>query len=59
MKDSCGYCTDCGTRYSDGLCPNCHHDAHLYETQYEYLPEVLSEEFVEKVVEQLKHKDTK
>jgi len=57
VKDSCGYCTDCGTKYSDGFCPNCHEAAHIFETQYEYLPEVLSEEFTEKVREQIKHKD--
>lgn len=54
MKDSYGYCTDCGTKYSDGCCPNCHEELHIFTTQYEYLPDELSEDFKSKLEEQVK-----
>ena len=33
------HCSDCGTRYSDGYCPNCHEEAFIRATQSEWLPE--------------------
>lgn len=46
------YCEDCGTKLSNGICPNCSEELFIYETQYEYLPEKLSEEFMDLVQEQ-------
>lgn len=46
------HCENCGTRISNGLCPNCHEEAFIVETQGEFLPDDLSEEFLCKVVEQ-------
>jgi predicted nucleic acid-binding Zn-ribbon protein len=40
------HCVDCGTKFSNGLCPNCHEDAFILETQSDYLPEVVSDEFL-------------
>lgn len=45
-------CPDCGTKYSDGYCPNCQEEAFIYETQTEFLPDRLSEEFMNKVRKQ-------
>ena len=41
------YCEDCGTRYSDGYCPNCHEEAFIRATQSEWLPDgfAFSDEF--------------
>lgn len=46
------HCDDCGTRISDGLCPNCHEEAFIMETQTEYLPDNLSNEFRDKAYDQ-------
>ena len=46
------YCENCGTKLSDGTCPNCEEELYIYETQYDDLPETLSDEFAEKVAEQ-------
>lgn len=46
------YCEDCGTKLSGGICPNCSEELYIYENQYEYLPEQLSDEFTDKVKEQ-------
>lgn len=46
------YCEDCGTKLSNGICPNCSEELFIYETQYEYLPEKLSEGFMDLVQEQ-------
>lgn len=27
------WCEDCGTKYSNGLCPNCHEEAFIRHTQ--------------------------
>lgn len=40
-----GHCENCGTRMSDGFCPNCEESAFIAETQAEFLPDLLSEEF--------------
>ena len=45
-------CEDCGTRISNGICPNCQEELFIFETQYEDLPEKLSDEFMNKVKEQ-------
>ena len=46
-------CEDCGTRYSDGMCPNCHEELFILVTQAEDLDDVrLSDEFLAKAKEQ-------
>lgn len=37
------HCSDCGTKYSDGLCPNCHEEAFIMDTQGEYMDRVPDE----------------
>lgn len=49
-------CEDCGTKFSDGMCPNCHEERFIYETQSEFLPQYLSLDFVKKVKEQQEQK---
>lgn len=46
------YCEDCGTKLSDGICPNCSEELFIHDTQCEYLPEKLSDEFMELVADQ-------
>jgi len=48
------YCSDCGTKLSNGICPNCSEELYIFETQYEDLPE-LSNDFAEKVEQQKKN----
>lgn len=44
------HCDDCGTRLERGsTCPNCMEALFIYETQNEYLPDQLSQEFVDQV----------
>lgn len=50
-------CENCGTRLSEGICPNCHEELYIYQTQYEELPETLSEKFAEKVNEQARRRE--
>lgn len=45
------HCADCGTKYSNGLCPNCHEEAFILETQSDYI-DTVSDEFAEKAREQ-------
>ena len=45
-------CEDCGTKISNGMCPNCQEERFIFETQYEDMDEPISEEFMKKVVEQ-------
>lgn len=52
------HCSDCGTRLSDGICPNCSEELFIFTTQQEYLPDKLSDKFIEKVKEQ-KEKERK
>jgi|GEM_PF-2738881 len=47
-----GHCADCGTRISDGCCPNCQEELFIFETQHDYLPDDLSDDFMNKVCEQ-------
>lgn len=44
-------CEDCGTRLSNDICPNCHEELYIFETQTEFLPP-LSDEFAVQVKEQ-------
>lgn len=46
------HCEDCGTKLDGGICPNCSEELYIYENQYEYLPDSLSDDFVDKVKEQ-------
>ena len=46
------YCVDCGTKLSDGICPNCSEELFIFREQYEHLPKTLSDEFSGKVKEQ-------
>ena len=48
-----GYCKDCGTKTSSGICPNCQEELYIYTNQSEDLPEELSPEFSLKVQEQV------
>jgi len=45
-------CEECGTRLSEGMCPNCQEELFIFETQSEWAPDELSEEFMGKVREQ-------
>ena len=45
------HCADCGTRYSNGLCPNCHEEAFILETQGDFI-DYVSPEFQAKAIEQ-------
>lgn len=45
-------CTDCGTLLSGNICPNCHEELFIFENQYEYLPNKLSDDFSNKIKEQ-------
>jgi len=45
------YCSDCGTRKSGGVCPNCHEELYIFDNQIDYIDE-LSEDFAEKVKSQ-------
>lgn len=46
-------CPDCGTRLSDGTCPNCEEELFIYETQSEYAPEQgYSDDFMGLVIAQ-------
>lgn len=45
-------CEDCGGRISDGMCPNCQEELFIFETQSDWRPDELSEEFMAKVEEQ-------
>ena len=50
------HCEDCGTKLDGGICPNCQEELYIFENQNEYLPEHVSEEFFDKVVEQNKNR---
>lgn len=45
------HCEDCGTKYSDGCCPNCHEELFIETTQGEFI-EYSSDEWCRKVEEQ-------
>ncbi len=44
-------CENCGTRISDGMCPNCHEELFILETQGDCI-DAISDEFAAKVAEQ-------
>lgn len=46
------YCEDCGTKLSDGICPNCSGELFIFTEQNEFLPDNISDEFMDKVIEQ-------
>lgn len=46
------YCKDCGTKITEGCCPNCHEELYIYKTQYLELPCPVSPEFLQEVVRQ-------
>lgn len=46
------YCENCGTKMSDGICSQCAEELFIYEFQSEYLPDVLSDEFMGAVARQ-------
>ncbi len=46
------HCADCGTKYSDGLCPNCHEEAFILLTQNDDSDDGFSEEFTVKAADQ-------
>ncbi len=48
------YCADCGTKLSGGICPNCSEELFIFTEQSEFLPERISDEFVEQVKTQQK-----
>lgn len=52
-------CSDCGTRMYDGTCPNCQEELYIFETQGEYLPANLSDEFQDKVADQRIDRDVR
>lgn len=49
------YCDDCGTRLSDGICPNCCEELFIFETQLQEIDDpdfVISDEFAQQVKDQ-------
>lgn len=45
-------CTDCGTPYRKGLCPNCHEEAYILAYQTDDYDGSFSAEFVERAEQQ-------
>jgi hypothetical protein len=45
-------CEDCGTKLQSGICPNCSEELFIYNEQAEFLPDRISDEFIDKVSEQ-------
>lgn len=43
------HCDNCGTRLSDGFCPNCEESGFIADTQADFMPEIWTEEFMHKV----------
>lgn len=39
------YCEDCGTKFSDGMCPNCHEELFIATFQTQDFDEPWSDEF--------------
>ena len=46
------YCSNCGTKLTGSICPNCDEELYIFTEQYEYLPEKISDDFSEKIKEQ-------
>lgn len=51
------HCENCGTRMSDGFCPNCEEEAFIVETQAAFLPENMTELFLRTVEWQREARD--
>ena len=47
-----GYCSDCGSRTSGGICSNCQEELYIVTNQSEDITEPLSNEFTDKAKEQ-------
>lgn len=45
-------CENCGCILNNGICSNCQEELYIYENQYEFLPNDISKDFLEKVKEQ-------
>jgi len=45
-------CEDCGTKLSNGICPNCSEELYIYTEQAEFLPDHISDDFMNCVKEQ-------
>jgi hypothetical protein len=45
-------CENCGTKLDGGICPNCSEELYIFINQNEYLPEHVSDEFMDKVKDQ-------
>jgi hypothetical protein len=45
-------CSDCGTSYRRGLCPNCHEEAYILAHQTDDYACTFSPEFVERAAQQ-------
>ena len=54
------YCENCGTKISDGVCPNCEEELFIFETQIATDCENtynLSDDFSRKIATQMKQKE--
>jgi len=45
-------CMNCGTKLSNGICQRCQEEFYIVTEQYEFLPDSLSEDFIDKVKRQ-------
>ena len=45
-------CMNCGTKLSNGICQWCQEELFIVNEQYEFLPDSLSEDFIDKVKRQ-------
>jgi len=45
-------CVNCGTKLSNGICQWCQEELFIVNEQYEFLPDSLSEDFIDKVKRQ-------
>lgn len=48
------YCEDCGCKTSNGVCSNCQEELYIFKNQNEFMIKPISEEFMNKVIEQIK-----
>ena len=47
-------CSNCGTTLEGGVCQWCQEELYIFNEQYEFLPDHLSDEFSDKVKQQSK-----
>lgn len=45
-------CENCGTKLYDGICQNCQEELYIYTNQYDDMDKPISDEFMQKVIEQ-------